>query len=137
MSTLETSLWQWLKTGSPTTMFHAERIENAVARGTPDVEFCWEGRAGQIELKVAKGKGPSWNLPHFTSQQAEWHRRRAKAGGQSWLLVQVNRERFLVPGRSAVDLFKRRDRVTPALLTTLAGTFVGTARDAWALAAGM
>ncbi len=134
MSTLEKNLWKWLKEGKPTDC-HATRVENLVALGTPDVDFCVVGSAGWLELKVAYGEGLHKTLRHYTTQQVEWHRKRAKAGGRSWFLVQYGRGRFLVPGSSAAALFEIRMQVTPTALVTLGGIRVERADQAWEIMA--
>ena len=72
--------------------------------GTPDVNFI----GGWIELKWLR----SWPkraetpviLAHpLTTEQRAWHRRRAKRGGNNWVLLQCQREWLLFRGRVAAD----------------------------------
>lgn len=83
---------------------HAVPIENRVGvLGTPDVNYV----EGWIELKWIR----SWpvrpdtpvKIDHFTIQQRRWLNRRWNAGGNAWLLLQVQREWLLFSGRDAAD----------------------------------
>lgn len=82
---------------------HFERIENMIGRGRPDVNYCVQGREGNIELKWAE-RWPARNgvlaLPHYTPIQRAWARTRRSAGGIVWVLLEVEkptREYFLFP----------------------------------------
>jgi hypothetical protein len=132
MRTLEKHLWQWLLKGKPKDV-HAQRIENSVARGTPDVEMCRRQWSAWLELKVGDPTKYGYDLMHFTPQQAEWHRRRTAVGGRSAILVQLGAGRFLVPGGSAIELLEVRMCVTGIMLTGLPMLSVKTnsARDVW------
>lgn len=72
---------------------HFERIENAVAVGTPDVDYCVNGVCGKIELKytsshprrpgtpvLGKGKG-------LRKSQIVWASRRSYAGGTVFVCI--------------------------------------------------
>ncbi len=129
--TLERNLWRWLKSGLPTNV-HAQRIENGVARGTPDVEACGNGTSTWVELKVGRPHGEWYDLNHLTQQQAMWHWERTRAGGTSWFLVQLGKERFLVPGRYAQTLRSNRGHVSRGLLLTLKdGMYAVSAPEVW------
>jgi hypothetical protein len=79
----------------------AMAVENPCLPGTPDVNYI----EGWIELKWL----PKWpkrdvtkvRIPHYTKQQRVWHFKRRRAGGQSWLLLQVRREWLLFDGAVA------------------------------------
>lgn len=91
---------------------HIQRIENAVDTGTPDVEYCHEGRQGWIELKVAKKPARAATpvrIRHFSKEQRLWHRDRVKSGGRSFILVQVEREYFLFTGTLGAVLLDTLD----------------------------
>lgn len=70
------------------------RVENTVNNGHPDVEFIIGGKAGTIELKVAKEwpKRPDTplRLRHYTQEQKEDARARHIAGGRPFLLLEVS-----------------------------------------------
>jgi hypothetical protein len=85
------------------------RIENAVAAGTPDVNYCFHGCEGWIEFKeVAEWppNGGPLRVPHFTPRQRLWLRRRRRAGGRAWLLLRVRAtsEWLLFDGAVAAEL---------------------------------
>jgi hypothetical protein len=71
---------------------HMERVENAVANGTPDVDFCINGVSGKLELK--------WGVRRASPQaavlgkrrgmrrsQVVWAMRRVRAGGRVFVVV--------------------------------------------------
>lgn len=104
----ESSLWVWLKKAR----YHfrenldLSRLENLVGAGQPDVEGYLKGK-GQlwIELKAAdrpKRSTTNVDLKHTRPSQVEWHNKRARLGGISFLLIQVGSgheaRRYLVPG---------------------------------------
>ena len=86
---------KWLKHWDP------YPVENPAWPGTPDVNYLH----GWIELKQL----PEWpvrtNTPvqveHFTPQQRIWLKKRCKAGGDAWLLLQVKKEWLLFDGTTA------------------------------------
>ena len=72
---------------------HFERVENAVAEGTPDVDYCIAGVSGKMELKFAPrhpvrddsmvlGKGNG-----MRRSQIVYASRRAWAGGLIWCVI--------------------------------------------------
>lgn len=67
-------------------------VENFALPGTPDVNFC----EGWLELKWLQGwpKNPNKPVPmrHFRPHQRLWIRRRAKAGGKVYIVLQVRAE---------------------------------------------
>lgn len=73
----------------------ALRIENMAGVGTPDINYCIAGCEGWIENKwIAAWPVRETNivrLDHFTAAQRVWHARRARAGGKSFVLLQVSR----------------------------------------------
>lgn len=105
MKTRESQLWNWLRDGTRAQRpdLDMQRIENLVGVGTPDVEACYQGIAFWIELKAINDQE---NLDvEVSPEQVMWHRRRARAGGRSWFLIQVGSgaqaRRFLIPGHRA------------------------------------
>lgn len=75
-----------------------KRIENNVSSGTPDVNYCIEGKEGWIELKHAKEwpkRGGPLKLRHFSPEQRLWIKTRQKAGGNVYVLLKVERDYFL------------------------------------------
>lgn len=107
---LEKNLWAWLKRGTKRAReLDMERVENGVGEGTPDVDGCFEGGDFKIELKTG-----SYTIRHhyvrtkFRPKQLPWIKRRTKVGGRCFVLIQIERHRYLIPG-SKCDIFTRTD----------------------------
>ena len=97
----ESNLWNWLRDGAPDDCF-MERIENSIAVGTPDVFGVWRGVAFCAELKSV-GRRPTGDVwCEVKTDQAMFLRAWRRAGGLSWVLVQVGvmhaARRYLVDG---------------------------------------
>jgi hypothetical protein len=89
----------------------AVSVENPAHPGTPDVNYV----EGWLELKQL----PRWPrdeakviiCSHFRTGQRVWIKKRARAGGQVHVLLQVGRDWLLLPGReAAVELGKSATR---------------------------
>lgn len=76
----ESQFWALVKGHLPG---HAERVENALTRGTPDVNLCHEGYELWLELKVLDAKGVCTLRP----EQYLWHRKRQESGGHVFVLA--------------------------------------------------
>ncbi len=82
-------------------------VENSAYPGTPDVNFV----DGWVELKWLR----NWPkcetaivaISHFTPQQRVWLLRRARAGGNVWLLLQCKREWLLFDAQTAARVVGR------------------------------
>lgn len=111
----ETSLWNWLKDHLKELRplkHDVQRIENACAKGTPDVEGCIDGETFWCELKVAYPLfGDRWRIK-ITVNQVRRALRRVRAGGRSWVLVRAcgetwrQNEHFLIAGEHAEELLQ-------------------------------
>lgn len=72
---------------------HFERVENMVSVGTPDVDYCINGRAGKIELKYAPRDPVRSSTPvlgpgnGMRRSQIVWAVRRMHSGGRIFLCV--------------------------------------------------
>lgn len=83
-----------------------QRVENGVATGMPDVNFCINGLEGWIELKHGK-KPIKGDTIVFKSQrgmeqaQVNWHFDQHRNGGVSWILIQLDKAFFAVKGADA------------------------------------
>ena len=81
----------------------AGAVENKVVPGTPDVQFV----EGWCELKWMRTWPKNADtdpvlIKHFTPQQRVWLKRRWRAGGNVWLLLQANgRDWLLFDGETA------------------------------------
>ena len=113
--TRETALWGWLekhlKELKPL-RYDVQRIENLLAKGTPDVEGCIQGDSFWCELKVAHemARG-NWRI-RITQPQVNRAIKRSRAGGLSWVLVRVcgptwrDNRHYLIPGDLADQLLE-------------------------------
>lgn len=116
----EQALWQWVKRHFNKFGFW-ERIENNLARGTPDLHYCINGSAGWIELKQLEAwpmrETTKVQVPTLTIYQRTWHEEYAKQSGRSWLLLRVGMRDYLLFAGSDV---KRIGDYTRAKLYGLA-----------------
>lgn len=76
----ESQFWALVKGKLPG---HVERVENALTRGTPDVNMCHVGIEVWLELKVLDNKG----VCELRPEQYLWHRKRQEAGGKVFVLA--------------------------------------------------
>ena len=107
MSGSESNLWERLRKGlSP--FGHLQRIEVGltVGAGIPDVNFCFSGNEGWIELK--HGDPPvRASTVVFKSQrgldpdQIDWLVYRRKCGGRAWIFIQLGKWLLLFDGIEA------------------------------------
>lgn len=111
----ETSLWNWLKEHLKELRprrFDVQRIENAVAKGTPDVEGCIDGETFWCELKVGYRLFGDRVRVRITQAQVNRAVLRCRAGGRSWVLVRLcgdtwrDNRHYLVPGHRAGRLLE-------------------------------
>ncbi len=125
----ESRLWEWLSKARRVfkSRLHISRIENEIGRGIPDTEACLDGVQLWIELKCTKRPANSTTRLKiiFQAGQPEWLRRRVRAGGRAFVLVQVGKggeaRRYLVPGDLAEQL---EEGVTEEELVPLSVDFV-------------
>jgi hypothetical protein len=105
----ERSFWRTLqKNGKP--YWEAERVENPVGPGTPDVYYTINsnGKMGWMELKYVvsfpKRLTTPLKIDHFTPQQRAFIRRHGSIGAQVHLFIQVGREYFLLEWQDALKV---------------------------------
>jgi hypothetical protein len=87
---------------------HIERIENAVAAGTPDTLVLYKGQVTFVEHKTAKlpmrvTSRLQWRH-ELTPQQRNWHRVWFQRGGRSYIVVGIGMALYCVPGRCADEV---------------------------------
>lgn len=96
----EAALWRWLKSANSPSVF-LWRVENSVSSGSPDVAGYIEGY-GQVyfELKYSHPVGEDARpRTHARVSQEIWHCRLTELGSTChFVLLQVGKERFLIPG---------------------------------------
>ena len=83
-----------------------ERIENVVGIGTPDINYCIEGKEGWIELKQPtepkKDTTPLFGSNHKLSQgQKNWFLRQFRAKGRGHILIATDKRWILISGALA------------------------------------
>lgn len=76
----ESQFWALVKGHLPG---HVERVENALTRGTPDVNMCHDSTELWLELKILDAKGSCQLRP----EQVLWHRKRQENGGRVFVLA--------------------------------------------------
>ena len=101
----EKSFWTLVRNNLP---FRCYRVENRVMLGMPDVHYVSKGKSGWIELKFV----PKWPKKRINTgyrlQQAIWAREYIKNGGQSWILIRIERDfTALIHGKNSVELYNR------------------------------
>lgn len=113
--TRETALWNWLKDHLKELRplkHDVQRIENSIAKGTPDVEGCIGGDTFWTELKVAYPMAGDMFRVRITVPQVRRAMKRVSTGGRSWVLVRVcgdtwrENRHFLIPGDMAEELLQ-------------------------------
>jgi len=80
-----------------------DRVENPIAPGMPDINFCADGHEMWIEQKSpiepVRPTTPLFGSNHRVSQnQMNWHLRQYQAGGISWLLITTDKRWILISG---------------------------------------
>jgi hypothetical protein len=94
----ESGFWQWLR-DKMRCYWDAERIENGLACGVPDVNYGVPSHQGWIELKWLKKfpvrKTTKVRIHHWTGVQKQWLLRRGKVSGNCWMMIRVEDEVFL------------------------------------------
>jgi len=94
----ESEFWQFLK-DKMKQYWTADRIEDMLKAGIPDVSYAVPNHQGWIELKYMK-EFPKKNttkvrIYHWTPIQKAWMRKRGRVNPNVWLLVMVDEEIFL------------------------------------------
>ena len=91
MATRESALSAKCVKNKPANHF-AERIENSCGNGTADLVLSANNVDTWIELKCCdrpKNDTTPIDCSHIRKGQVQWHRRKRKAGNDTWCLIQV------------------------------------------------
>ena len=97
----EKALWQYIK-NQMGNIWDAQRHEDKITLGIPDVSFGANGINGWMELKHVKKYPVKLKSPiiirHFTNYQKLWLERRQKYAGNCWLLIRIEEDFYLFEG---------------------------------------
>jgi len=90
----EKQVWKILKRYFAKHSARANRIENLIGSGFPDVNFCLGGFEGWIEIKAPKApkkaKTKLFGSNHKLSQeQKNWFLEQIKAGGKCYIFIAI------------------------------------------------
>ena len=96
----EAGFWKYLQKGMGA-RWKAERVENRLAAGFPDVFFTIDGVHGLVELKYLPKKKKTITIRHFTDEQRAFSYRHGTP-----ILVQIEDEYLLFGHEHALDLGK-------------------------------
>lgn len=104
----EGSLWKTLDKNMRKLWTH-QRVENPAGPGTPDLYVTMNnGTMNWIELKHVHQWPKRDNTPvrvdHFTPQQKSFLRRHGKLGANVYVLIQIERDYFLLPWQYALQI---------------------------------
>lgn len=89
---------------------HAVPVENPAQPGTPDVNCTLGWIEQKWLLRWPKRDGTPVLIPHYTTRQRRWLRRRWRTDRGAWLLLQVRHEWLLFDGENAAEFVGRVDR---------------------------
>lgn len=79
--------------------WEAERIENRLNSGVPDVAYSMRGLHGWLELKVVTkisvDSSKIIKIPHFVDTQRNWIYKHGSRGGHVYILLKLVNEYFV------------------------------------------
>jgi len=95
----ESTFWAYLRKGMKG-YWHAQRHEDKLTLGIPDVSYGMRGVGGWVELKYLhnwpKMKDTVVTIDHYTSEQRKWLRHRGRHDQHCWLFLRVGRDDFML-----------------------------------------
>ena len=94
----ESKFWRYLQRGMGA-RWKAERVENRLAAGFPDVFFTIDGTHGLVELKYLPKKKKTITIRHFTDEQRAFSFRHGTP-----ILVQLEDHYFLFVAKESLHL---------------------------------
>lgn len=112
MSSSEKGLWEYVNAKMRAlhgSKWHGCRIETgATSNGQPDVNYCLDGVEDNLELKFARKN--KWC--ELRPSQYQWMKKRARAGKQCWILVEITHQNrwLLIASGSAEVLIKHKEQ---------------------------
>ena len=94
----ESDFWKFLR-DKMTGYWTAERVENILTAGTPDVSYGVPSHQGWIELKYMrqfpKRDTTKVKIKHWEPIQKQWIVKRGMVSGNCWMMIRVEDEIFL------------------------------------------
>lgn len=94
----ESGFWKYLQKGMGA-RWKAERVENRLAAGFPDVFFTINGTHGLVELKYLPKKRKTVTISHFTDEQRAFSFRHSTP-----ILIQIQDEYYLFGSEHSLHL---------------------------------
>lgn len=96
----ESVFWQYIRKALPKNNLHIMRVENLTNKGTPDINFCYKGVEGWIELKSkltlpVKATTRVFGNKGLSSEQKVWLKNRFDCGGNVFVLCKAAKGIFL------------------------------------------
>lgn len=92
----ESTFWAYLRKGMGA-RWKAERVENRLAAGFPDVFFTIDGVHGLVELKYLPKKKKTITISHFTDEQRAFSYRH-----KTPILIQIENEYLFMGSEHAL-----------------------------------
>lgn len=74
------------------------RVENAVSKGMPDINFFRRGKEHWIEAKILRGQ-----RVHFEASQITWMKTRVKHSGEVLIFVRKEDEMWILKASKIID----------------------------------
>lgn len=97
---MESKLFKKLKRATP--HFHWQRHEDKFTSGIPDCSFAGPKGEGWVELKTydcwPRNPEDPLKFTDLKATQVNWAKKRIKAGGNVWFLIEVGEDWFLIYG---------------------------------------
>lgn len=95
----EGTFWDYLRKGMKG-YWDAQRHEDKLSKGIPDVSYGLWGTGGWVELKYLHGwpkqEKTIVKIDHYTTEQRRWLRNRGKHTDHCWLFLRVGAGDFLL-----------------------------------------
>lgn len=108
MSTREAAVFQRLKGHVSRPEDRFDRVENGLGAGCPDVNYCFFGKEGWLEIKApllpAREDTGLFSSQHDVSiDQSNWFIRQRRAGGRAFLFVATEKVLLLLPPELVIE----------------------------------
>lgn len=94
----EDALWKYLRDRMLPPGIQATRIESRCSPGFPDVHYNYAGASGTLELKFLRKKKLPFDKEGLNREQIAWHRSALEHRALSFIVAEVHRKIFVIPG---------------------------------------